>query len=178
MLEQYGYSLEAVVFGIRKIKNWLAQVQPGYVTREFRLLFLQMAALLLWADPLIISIQVLLGYSPETMVFGHSKALRLSVQVRLEALFKDNQLLFLQTGIPLLLVVIRIMEAKVQLGFSPAATMSGHSKTLSLLAQVLLDLPMKGVRLPFLQTVIDRKSTRLNSSHLGISYAVFCLKKK
>src|ERR1039458_7103415 len=24
----------------------------------------------------------------------------------------------------------------------------------------------------------DRKSTRLNSSHLGVSYAVFCLKKK
>src|SRR5262245_64824386 len=27
-------------------------------------------------------------------------------------------------------------------------------------------------------SVGDRKSTRLNSSHLGISYAVFCLKKK
>src|SRR5437899_3953898 len=27
-------------------------------------------------------------------------------------------------------------------------------------------------------TPTDRKSTRLNSSHLGISYAVFCLKKK
>src|SRR5256885_4032407 len=27
-------------------------------------------------------------------------------------------------------------------------------------------------------TVTDRKSTRLNSSHLVISYAVFCLKKK
>src|SRR5471030_466660 len=27
-------------------------------------------------------------------------------------------------------------------------------------------------------TIPDRKSTRLNSSHLGISYAVFCLKKK
>src|ERR1035438_8672675 len=26
--------------------------------------------------------------------------------------------------------------------------------------------------------MLDRKSTRLNSSHLGISYAVFCLKKK
>src|ERR1039458_10628077 len=25
---------------------------------------------------------------------------------------------------------------------------------------------------------LDRKSTRLNSSHLGISYAVFCLNKK
>src|SRR5205814_2994370 len=28
------------------------------------------------------------------------------------------------------------------------------------------------------QTGQDRKSTRLNSSHLGNSYAVFCLKKK
>src|SRR5262245_63798885 len=28
------------------------------------------------------------------------------------------------------------------------------------------------------QVALDRKSTRLNSSHLGISYAVFCLKKK
>src|SRR5205814_6140664 len=27
-------------------------------------------------------------------------------------------------------------------------------------------------------SILDRKSTRLNSSHLGISYAVFCLKKK
>src|SRR5690625_7053726 len=27
-------------------------------------------------------------------------------------------------------------------------------------------------------TVTDRKSTRLNSSHVAISYAVFCLKKK
>src|SRR3712207_7122305 len=28
------------------------------------------------------------------------------------------------------------------------------------------------------RTVLDRKSTRLNSSHANISYAVFCLKKK
>src|SRR5256885_9133196 len=28
------------------------------------------------------------------------------------------------------------------------------------------------------EDLIDRKSTRLNSSHLVISYAVFCLKKK
>src|SRR5258705_3589705 len=26
--------------------------------------------------------------------------------------------------------------------------------------------------------ILDRKSTRLNSSHLGISYAVFCLEKQ
>src|SRR5437899_6741773 len=30
----------------------------------------------------------------------------------------------------------------------------------------------------FTDAIVDRKSTRLNSSHLGISYAVFCLKKK
>src|SRR5256885_2527366 len=30
----------------------------------------------------------------------------------------------------------------------------------------------------FTREVQDRKSTRLNSSHLVISYAVFCLKKK
>src|SRR3712207_8225622 len=29
-----------------------------------------------------------------------------------------------------------------------------------------------------LATIADRKSTRLNSSHANISYAVFCLKKK
>src|ERR1039458_10606591 len=33
-------------------------------------------------------------------------------------------------------------------------------------------------RIPYGETRRDRKSTRLNSSHLGISYAVFCLKKK
>src|SRR5258708_24357025 len=31
---------------------------------------------------------------------------------------------------------------------------------------------------PWQHEVIDRKSTRLNSSHQIISYAVFCLKKK
>src|SRR5262245_62616610 len=47
------------------------------------------------------------------------------------------------------------------------------------------DFPLQRAYLPFLELslmlpaqMIDRKSTRLNSSHLGISYAVFCLKKK
>src|SRR5690554_7750264 len=33
-------------------------------------------------------------------------------------------------------------------------------------------------QLPRIQKMSDRKSTRLNSSHVRISYAVFCLKKK
>src|SRR5439155_16774241 len=43
-----------------------------------------------------------------------------------------------------------------------SASATGRSETLSRLAQGLL----------------DRKSTRLNSRHVAISYAVFCLKKK
>src|SRR5256885_17006163 len=46
---------------------------------------------------------------------------------------------------------------------------SGERRKLS--AQVALDLRLQG-------RSRDRKSTRLNSSHLVISYAVFCLKKK
>src|SRR5690242_21288998 len=38
------------------------------------------------------------------------------------------------------------------------------------------DLTLQPVRLSALFE--DRKSTRLNSSHMSISYAVFCLKKK
>src|SRR3712207_8531031 len=39
-----------------------------------------------------------------------------------------------------------------------------------------LDEEFEGV--PVVADVKDRKSTRLNSSHANISYAVFCLKKK
>src|SRR5690625_6662501 len=38
-----------------------------------------------------------------------------------------------------------------------------------------LEKPLTGFLFPAFQ---DRKSTRLNSSHVAISYAVFCLKKK
>src|SRR5438445_10082227 len=41
--------------------------------------------------------------------------------------------------------------------------------------------PRAGARVPLEADVVhqaDRKSTRLNSSHANISYAVFCLKKK
>src|SRR3712207_6850025 len=42
----------------------------------------------------------------------------------------------------------------------------------ALLLELLQGDPLHGGRVP------DRKSTRLNSSHANISYAVFCLKKK
>src|SRR5256885_8577903 len=39
-------------------------------------------------------------------------------------------------------------------------------------------LRASGHRVTYVRNITDRKSTRLNSSHLVISYAVFCLKKK
>src|SRR3989442_9435068 len=39
------------------------------------------------------------------------------------------------------------------------------------------DIDAEGIRLAS-RLMADRKSTRLNSSHVRISYAVFCLKKK
>src|SRR3712207_7406481 len=50
------------------------------------------------------------------------------------------------------------------------------------LAQFLSDQKEQGGAVPDDRTIVverlDRKSTRLNSSHANISYAVFCLKKK
>src|SRR3712207_8829847 len=38
-------------------------------------------------------------------------------------------------------------------------------------------IKIRDLGLPLI-AIVDRKSTRLNSSHANISYAVFCLKKK
>src|SRR3712207_7641256 len=45
--------------------------------------------------------------------------------------------------------------------------------------RVAIDVGLGGHHLrEHITVVVDRKSTRLNSSHANISYAVFCLKKK
>src|SRR5207249_8201552 len=54
----------------------------------------------------------------------------------------------------------------------------------AVLAELLEQLTPEGVSSvvervePRIRELEDRKSTRLNSSHVSISYAVFCLKKK
>src|SRR5690625_7105152 len=56
---------------------------------------------------------------------------------------------------------------------NPGANLLMHDRewTKDALADIVQGLRDKGYDL-------DRKSTRLNSSHVAISYAVFCLKKK
>src|SRR5688500_19149039 len=54
-----------------------------------------------------------------------------------------------------------------------------YNDNLGVLDEVKASLGMTGDSLKRLMSdTPDRKSTRLNSSHLVISYAVFCLKKK
>src|SRR5262245_64128345 len=54
----------------------------------------------------------------------------------------------------------------------------GTCLTTAELRAILLRLDVHGAETADEHGIQDRKSTRLNSSHLGISYAVFCLKKK
>src|SRR3712207_7780114 len=51
-------------------------------------------------------------------------------------------------------------------------------RAVALLCQGVLLLTGTALMVVLTANVIDRKSTRLNSSHANISYAVFCLKKK
>src|SRR3712207_8637686 len=66
-------------------------------------------------------------------------------------------------------VVLAVVEGAhhlLELGRRHLAVADDHLHLGHLLAQLPLDVGQ------------DRKSTRLNSSHANISYAVFCLKKK
>src|SRR2546421_5577580 len=62
--------------------------------------------------------------------------------------------------------------------FVPRASEQTLREALQLAKQYLGDKAAPGNLLLFLDATEDRKSTRLNSSHDQISYAVFCLKKK
>src|SRR3989442_8791658 len=60
----------------------------------------------------------------------------------------------------------------------PFPYISGLSLNLGLMVQSLDDASPRSERFVRLKVPPDRKSTRLNSSHVRISYAVFCLRKK
>src|SRR5690606_40821006 len=63
------------------------------------------------------------------------------------------------------------VELDVKFDFDRAEVKSGSYDDIRNLADFMKEYGQTS-------TVVDRKSTRLNSSHVKISYAVFCLKKK
>src|SRR5258705_6373277 len=72
----------------------------------------------------------------------------------------------------------------LQRAFEPSHHFARPFPTASLVREVRKGAKLRLAAHRMMETQIigglcqDRKSTRLNSSHLGISYAVFCLKKK
>src|SRR3712207_8204452 len=61
---------------------------------------------------------------------------------------------------------------------SKRATKDDVRETIRRMGVLQIDSISVVARSPYLVLWRDRKSTRLNSSHANISYAVFCLKKK
>src|SRR2546430_3162171 len=70
-------------------------------------------------------------------------------------------------------LVRRAAKRALAAGLSPVVVVIGHEA--ARVRAELKDLPLVFANNP---DYTDRKSTRLNSSHSQISYAVFCLKKK
>src|SRR5690606_16314478 len=83
-------------------------------------------------------------------------------------------------GTLLLLMTYPLSKSQLLLG-----KFLGHGLTLALatiigfgVAGIAIAVLVEDVAIAALAVAMDRKSTRLNSSHVKISYAVFCLKKK
>src|SRR3712207_7321682 len=66
-------------------------------------------------------------------------------------------------------------QGQVALRYAPGSNFNGSSRDI---AGVCNHAGNVMGLMPHPEHAVDRKSTRLNSSHANISYAVFCLKKK
>src|SRR3712207_7993143 len=87
--------------------------------------------------------------------------------------------LSLHDALPIWLDVF-VDDVETRWGFIPAAAAAVVARRQELDAHslvLLTDVHVKHMR-TLGDRSLDRKSTRLNSSHANISYAVFCLKKK
>src|SRR3712207_7411272 len=73
---------------------------------------------------------------------------------------------------------ISIEPIAARLGVSTDALRMRLRRVDDRIARALAEGTLTGAASPQAQQALDRKSTRLNSSHANISYAVFCLKKK
>src|SRR5690625_6771295 len=76
------------------------------------------------------------------------------------------------------------LEKAKQLGADHILPMKDHDQIIRQVQKLTRDrlcnrtIECTGKEWPLNLAIEDRKSTRLNSSHVAISYAVFCLKKK
>src|SRR3712207_8404605 len=86
-------------------------------------------------------------------------------------LFRSDLDLALEKYAPL-----EIINGPLMKGMDEVGRLFGANELI--VAEVLQSAESMKAAVSYLEPRIDRKSTRLNSSHANISYAVFCLKKK
>src|SRR5690554_6987895 len=77
---------------------------------------------------------------------------------------------FLEEGLNVVEIFIKVIEIQMDMPVSSAKFIQDIYKYYPKITKLLQEIIEKNNE--------DRKSTRLNSSHVRISYAVFCLKKK
>src|SRR5206468_12142401 len=88
---------------------------------------------------------------------------------------RSSDLLLAATSTPSWICAVPLTLTVVAVPLMAPARMSLLSVTVG---AVPVNVPPLVLNVPPLTAIVDRKSTRLNSSHDQISYAVFCLKKK
>src|SRR5438477_6458370 len=74
--------------------------------------------------------------------------------------------------------ILILVGRDLEIGWLPPLIQQSRNSKVQVGADGYLDASLQARILEIPQGQIDRKSTRLNSSHMSISYAVFCLKKK
>src|SRR5947209_18639306 len=75
-------------------------------------------------------------------------------------------------------VIINISSMAVITTYPYVAYKATKAAMVAFTEQLAYQNAQYGIRANVILPGLDRKSTRLNSSHANISYAVFCLKKK
>src|SRR5699024_11813651 len=111
-----------------------------------------------------------IGYIPEQPILYDE--LTLYEHLRLTAMAYNVTEEAFEERLPALLEAFRM---KRQLHWFPVHFSKGMRQKVMIMCAFLIEPSLYIVDEPF---VGDRKSTRLNSSHVSTSYAVFCLKKK
>src|SRR3712207_8095933 len=86
--------------------------------------------------------------------------------------------LSLRDALPISRFRTTLVTAQIALSMALLIAAGLFLKSLVNVSRVDLGLRVENVVTLGLSPELDRKSTRLNSSHANISYAVFCLKKK
>src|SRR5699024_11624924 len=112
---------------------------------------------ILWMEVVVLLFYILVFYF----------VIKLSDKIRYQLESKNNKII-VGLLIYFYISILIILEVKIFIKQSYLTT-----AIFSLL--LILQLLFVGVAYVF---ILDRKSTRLNSSHVSISYAVFCLKKR